>query len=174
MDQVEKTPLFSHSLCMLAKDTLDVCRSGTFTLGTGESLTGGLFGALFTSIPGASSTFAGGIVVYQTGQKHKLLDVSSQTLDEFGPVSYQCAREMAIGVQRRLGVDCAIVSTGVAGPSRDEFDVAVGKVFVAAACKSNLEVFEYSFNPHFGRQGIRIETLSKGLSDSLAFFKHCV
>lgn len=174
MDQVGETQLFSESLCDCARDILGFCHNNSFILGTGESLTGGLLGALFTSIPGASETYAGGFITYQTEQKRQLIDVSDGTLRKYGPVSEQCAQEMARGVQNRLNVECVIVTTGVAGPSRDEFGVPVGIVFVAAACGDSLQTFKYSFDPESGRQGICMKTLCAGLSDSLAFFKRCV
>ena len=174
MDQVEKIPLFSDNLCNLAQDLLDFCFDHSCNLGTAESLTGGLIGALFTSIPGASATYAGGCVVYQTEQKHIQLDVSKHTLAHFGPVSEECAQEMVRGVQKRLGVECALITTGVAGPATDEFNVAVGTVYVAAAYGSHINVFNYAFDPELGREEIRLKTVSEGLSDSLAFFKSCV
>ncbi|MGB3734564.1 MAG: competence/damage-inducible protein A [Ilumatobacter sp.] len=94
---------------------LDLCRRRGLTLGTAESVTGGLVGARLTGIPGASDVFVGSIVSYATRIKQELLSVSD------GPVvSESAAREMAHGVRERLGVDVALSLTGVAGPAEQD------------------------------------------------------
>jgi nicotinamide-nucleotide amidase len=94
---------------------LDLCRQRGLTLGTAESVTGGLVGARLTGIPGASDVFVGSIVSYATRVKQDLLGVSD------GPVvSEAAAREMAHGVREKLGVDVALSLTGVAGPSEQD------------------------------------------------------
>ena len=94
---------------------LDLCRQRGLTLGTAESVTGGLVGARLTGIPGASDVFVGSIVSYATRIKQDLLGVSD------GPVvSEAAAREMAHGVREALGVDVALSLTGVAGPSEQD------------------------------------------------------
>lgn len=94
---------------------LDACRRRGFTLGTAESVTGGLVAARLTDIAGASDTFIGSIVSYATRVKQDLLGVSD------GPVvSEAAAREMAHGVRRALGVDVGLSLTGVAGPSEQD------------------------------------------------------
>ena len=94
---------------------LELCRRRGFTLGTAESVTGGLVGARLTGVPGASDVFVGSIVSYATRIKQDLLGVSD------GPVvSESAAREMAHGVRECLGVDVAISLTGVAGPAEQD------------------------------------------------------
>lgn len=94
---------------------LDLCRQRGLTLGTAESVTGGLVGARLTGVAGSSDVFVGSIVSYATRIKQDLLGVSD------GPVvSESAAREMAHGVRDRLGVDIALSLTGVAGPSEQE------------------------------------------------------
>lgn len=94
---------------------LDLCRQRGFTLGTAESVTGGLVGARLTGIAGASDVFVGSVVSYATRIKQDLLGVSD------GPVvSESAAREMAHGARDALGVDVALSLTGVAGPSEQD------------------------------------------------------
>lgn len=100
------------------------------TLATAESLTGGLVGDLITSVPGSSAFFLGGVIAYATDVKHALLDVSVETVKEYGVVSAQCAAEMAAGVLARTGATWAVSTTGVAGPDPQE-DKPVGLVYVA-------------------------------------------
>ena len=103
---------------------LDLLRDRGLSLGVAESLTGGLMGARFTSVPGASDVFRGGIVSYASEVKFSVLGVPE------GPVvSADAARAMAEGACRVLGADVALATTGVAGPSEQEGQ-PVGTVFL--------------------------------------------
>jgi nicotinamide-nucleotide amidase len=86
------------------------------TLACAESITGGGVGARLTSIPGASEVFVGSAVVYRNEAKMAVLGVSPETLAGPGPVSEECAREMAAGARRVFGSDLGLALTGAAGP----------------------------------------------------------
>ncbi len=106
---------------------IDMLRHRGFSLGVTESLTGGLMGARFTAVPGASDVFRGGIVCYASDVKFSLLGVPE------GPVvTAQAARFMAEGARRVLGADVALATTGVAGPAEQEGQ-PVGTVFLGLA-----------------------------------------
>jgi competence/damage-inducible protein CinA-like protein len=85
-------------------------------LACAESITGGGVGARITGVPGASEAFIGSAVVYTNEAKAGMLGVSSQTLEGPGPVSEECAREMAVGARRVFGADLGLSLTGAAGP----------------------------------------------------------
>jgi nicotinamide-nucleotide amidase len=86
------------------------------SLACAESITGGGVGARITSVPGASEVFLGSGVVYQNEAKVAVLGVSRETLEGPGPVSEECAREMAAGARRVFGSDLGLSLTGAAGP----------------------------------------------------------
>lgn len=86
------------------------------TLACAESITGGGVGARITSVPGASEVFVGSAVVYRNEAKRAVLGVSEDTLGRPGPVSEECAREMAAGARRVFGSDLGLSLTGAAGP----------------------------------------------------------
>jgi nicotinamide-nucleotide amidase len=86
------------------------------TLACAESITGGGVGARLTSVPGASEVFVGSAVVYTKDAKMSVLGVSPETLEGPGPVSEECAREMAAGARRVFGSDLGLALTGAAGP----------------------------------------------------------
>lgn len=102
------------------------------TVAVAESLTGGLIGAELTAMPGASATYAGGLVVYATDLKASLLGVAPHLLAAEGAVHPQVAAAMATGVRDRLGASYGLAVTGVAGPEPQD-GRAVGTVFVAVA-----------------------------------------
>jgi nicotinamide-nucleotide amidase len=86
------------------------------TLAAAESITGGGLGARITSVPGASAVFLGSAVVYAESAKRTILGVRAGTLADPGPVSAECALEMAAGARRLFGADVAVALTGAAGP----------------------------------------------------------
>jgi PncC family amidohydrolase len=88
------------------------------TIACAESLTGGGLGERITAVPGASAYFLGSAVTYSIEAKRSLLGVSRATLDGPGPVSRECAAEMASGARRVFGADLAVALTGAAGPER--------------------------------------------------------
>lgn len=104
------------------------------TVGCAESLTGGALADLLSGTPGASATFVGGVVSYATRIKRDLLGVTAAQV-----VSADCASQMALGVQRLLGVDWALATTGVAGPTKQD-DKPVGTVYLGLAGPSGVVV----------------------------------
>lgn len=116
------------------------------TIAVAESLTGGMVVAELVRTPGASATVLGGVVAYDTQLKHTLLDVDAELLAEAGPVHPEVARQMALGVRRRLAVrgrdaDVGLSTTGVAGPD-SQGAAAVGTVFLGFAVGERVEVTE--------------------------------
>jgi len=105
----------------------DLLLARRLTLGTAESLTGGLIASRLVDVVGASRWFRGGVVAYDPAVKHRVLEVPA------GPVvSEAAAAAMARGAVRALGADVGLGITGVAGPDAEE-GVAPGNVFVGLA-----------------------------------------
>ena len=102
------------------------------TLSVAESCTGGLISHYITSLSGASAFFVAGIVSYSEDAKKTLLGVSSKTIQHYGVVSEETAREMAEKVRLLTKTDYSISTTGNLGP-----DVLEGKerglIYIAAS-----------------------------------------
>ena len=103
------------------------------TLSIAESCTGGLVSSKFTDMPGISQVFDRAIVTYSNHAKTEELGVKKETLDAFGAVSEQTAREMAEGVRLVSGTDIGISVTGIAGPGGGTEEKPVGLVYTALA-----------------------------------------
>ena len=101
------------------------------TLATAESCTGGLLSKRITDVAGASAVFHMGVVTYANQAKEDLLGVSHQTLERWGAVSSQTAREMAQGIVRRSQADLGIGITGIAGPDGGTAEKPVGLIYIA-------------------------------------------
>lgn len=129
------------------------------TLGSTESLTGGLFASSAVDIPGASNTYKGSIIAYAKEVKVALVKVKEETINTYGIVSSKTAMEMAEGGQAQLGVDYCISFTGNAGPGVQD-SKAVGEVFIGLAFKDQCIVEHFNFNGT--RNEIRKATVNQG------------
>jgi nicotinamide-nucleotide amidase len=103
------------------------------TLATAESCSGGLIGSRLTDVPGSSAYYSGGLVAYCNDLKQRILGVDAATLERFGAVSEETAREMAVGALRVGNADLAVATTGIAGPDGGTPDKPVGTVAIAIA-----------------------------------------
>jgi nicotinamide-nucleotide amidase len=104
-------------------------------LATAESCTAGWIAKVLTDVPGSSQWFECGYVTYSDAAKVRDLDVSARTLAEFGAVSEQTAREMAMGALRVPKVSVALAVTGIAGPDGGTPEKPVGTVWLCAAAR---------------------------------------
>ena len=122
------------------KAILDLMAENALTLSVAESCTGGYISHLFTQHAGSSAVFQGGAVTYSNLLKKLILGVKESTLVEFGAVSEETVREMALGAIKNFGTDYAIAVTGVAGPDGGTAEKPVGTVWIAVANKNGVEV----------------------------------
>lgn len=108
------------------------------TLATAESCTGGQIAATITKVPGCSAYYKGSIVSYANEIKENLLGVNQEDLNSYGAVSKQVVEGMVIGVIKKMEVDYAIATSGIAGPEGGTDDKPVGTVWIAIASKDKL------------------------------------
>ena len=120
-----------------------IIRAKKQTLATAESCTGGLLGHRLTNIAGSSSFFMGGVISYSNEVKESLLNVDSQTLDEYGAVSSEVAKHMATGVRILFKTDYGISITGIAGPDGGTVDKPVGLVYIGLATRQKVMYKKY-------------------------------
>jgi nicotinamide-nucleotide amidase len=123
----------------------EILRSRKLTLAIAESFTGGLISDWITDIPGSSDYFLGSMTTYSNESKIRELGVSEEALKSFGAVSEQTAREMAMGVKRVFGADCAIATTGIAGPGGATKTKPVGLCYLSAVYNDKTFVKEFHF-----------------------------
>lgn len=94
----------------------NICKAKDITISVAESCTGGLLSHALTKNPGSSSFFECGYVTYSNSSKISLLNVSLKTIEKFGAVSEETAREMAIGAVKNSTAKYSVSITGIAGP----------------------------------------------------------
>ncbi len=125
------------------------------TLAVAESCTGGYISHLVTSVPGSSNYFKGGVTAYSNAVKQNLLGVSENSLVEFGAVSEQVSKEMALGVKKALQTDYAVATTGIAGPDGGTPEKPVGTVWIAVAGEKKVFATKFVFGDNRERNIVR-------------------
>jgi PncC family amidohydrolase len=123
------------------------------TVSVCESCTGGMLGAVITSVPGSSRYFVGGIIAYSDFLKSKVVGVRTGTLKRFGAVSPGVAKEMALAVKKKMLTDIGVGITGIAGPGGGTKKKPMGLVYIAVAMKNKVVVRRFTFKG--SRQKIR-------------------
>lgn len=104
-----------------------------------ESCTGGLASSLLTQVPGSSKVLDRSFVTYSNEAKQAMLGVSKSTLEKYGAVSEQTAKEMAKGALECSKAKSAVAITGVAGPSGGTQKKPVGTIWFAKADSKSVQ-----------------------------------
>lgn len=105
-------------------------KSNIIMVATAESCTGGLIAKMFTDVAGSSLFFERGLVTYSNESKMELLGVKRETLEKYGAVSEETAREMAEGLKKLSRAEINVSITGIAGPTGGTIEKPVGTVFI--------------------------------------------
>lgn len=136
------------------------------TLGVAESVTGGMICSTLIDVPGASQVIKGGIVAYTNYAKSKLLGVSTDLIERYSEYSATVAREMAMGIRRKLETDISIAVTGQANPPRDNMmeNSKTCKVYFCIIVIDKSYDFEMTI-PDEGRTNNRITIVSKVIEE---------
>ncbi len=126
-----------------------------------ESCTGGMVAAALTDLPGSSEMFDRGFVTYTNDAKIELLGVLPATLDAFGAVSEEIAREMAQGALARSDAQIAVSITGIAGPGGSDHKPE-GRVCFALATPTTVQAETKEFGA-LGRANVRLAARNHAL-----------
>lgn len=125
------------SITALAAQLGAILQAQNLMLVLAESCTGGMVSQYVTSIPGSSMWFDRAYITYSNQAKIEMLNVSHQTLKQYGAVSEQVAIEMAHGafnishnritnvnltkanLKSEININTTVAAsiTGIAGPS---------------------------------------------------------
>lgn len=133
-----------------------------WTISTAESLTGGTIASMISCVPGSSTYYKGSVVSYAVSVKETVLGVD---VNREGVVSEDTARQMAEGVVRVCDTDCAVATTGIAGPGGAEPGKPVGTVCMAVLTPQGL----WSQTCHF--EGDREDVILQSADAALLLLK---
>lgn len=137
--------------------------SNNLTISIAESLTGGMVSSELINYPGISSVFIEGCITYSNESKVNRLGVKKETLDKYGVVSKQTAREMALGIAKNFNTNIGLSTTGIAGPNGGSKEKPVGLVYMGIYINGNIIVKKYEFKGN--RQEIRKQATKELLNN---------
>lgn len=149
--------VFGENADRLEKKAVELIKKLGMNISTAESCTGGMIASRLIDVPGVSEIFKEGIVSYSNNAKMKRLGVKKETLEKYGAVSEETAREMVIG----LDSDIAIATTGIAGPDGGTPEKPVGLVYIGIRVKNDIYIEKRFFN------GDRMKVRERAVSQSL-------
>lgn len=124
----------------------NLLRERELTVAFAESCTGGNLAHRITQVPGSSAYFLGSVVSYSNDVKANVLGVSRSDLSQHGAVSSEVVTQMADGVCRLMRTDCAIATSGIAGPDGGTRFKPVGTVWMAARLQDKIVTECMHFN----------------------------
>lgn len=131
------------------------------TIATAESCTGGAIASALVEYAGVSKVFLDGCVTYSNESKIKRLGVKAETLEKYGAVSHETAKEMAEGAAKTAGTNIGLSTTGVAGPDGGTDDKPVGLVYIGLTIDGVTQTKECHFVGN--REKIRVRAVHRAL-----------
>jgi len=129
----------------IEKEVGALLRRKGLTLGVVESASGGLISHRITGVPGSSDYYKGSVTAYSNEVKIKVVGVRGETLNQYGAVSSEVAKEMAQGGKKLLAADICLADTGIAGPSGAAAGKAVGLFFIGLSHKGGTYSRKHNF-----------------------------
>lgn len=124
-------PYILRDLEEIAPDLIDMLRDKGLKLSTAESCTGGNIAHHLTLVAGCSDVYNGGAVTYSNDAKASILGVPANIIKEKGAVSEEVVRAMSEGACKAFATDCAVATSGIAGPGGGTDEKPVGTVWTA-------------------------------------------
>lgn len=146
--------IYSDHSETVAEVLLRVLGDRGLTVSTAESCTGGKVADMITAVAGSSKCYVGGVIAYSNKLKGRILAVPQVTLMKYGAVSRQTVKQMLDGIRTLTGSDCAIATSGIAGPSGGTGEKPVGRVYCGVYYPGNCVVRTHVFKG-FGREDVK-------------------
>ena len=152
----------------LEETVVELLAEKGFHITTAESCTGGMIAGTLVNVAGASEVLNEGYVTYSNEAKERLVRVSHQTLEQFGAVSEQTAREMAEGAARAAKAEAALSATGIAGPGGGTAEKPVGLVYIGCYLNGKTVTERHMF------AGSRMDVRKSATESALSLLKKCI
>ena len=140
-----------QDLVSKAEQVAAILKARRATLAVAESSTGGLVSAALLAVPGASSYFLGGAVVYTRLARTSLLDIPNSAMAGMRAATQAYALLLARTARQRFSATWALAESGATGPTGNRYGDPAGHACVAVVGSSE-----------------RAATLETGSADRLA------
>ena len=102
-------------------------------LAVAESSSGGLVSACLLSIPGASSFFIGGAVLYSYQIREQIVAMGKKEHKRYGGSTPELILDIALKFKEKTGADWVIGEGGAAGPAKSPYGHNAGYTALAVA-----------------------------------------
>lgn len=147
--------IYGEGNTSLEEEVAKIVVDKNMTIAVAESCTGGLVSSSLINYPGISSVFMEGCVTYSNEAKISRLGVKKETLDKYGAVSKETAKEMAEGIAKNFNTNIGLSTTGIAGPQGGSDEKPVGLVYIGIYINGKTTVKKFVFSGD--RQRIRVK-----------------
>lgn len=147
--------IYGEGNTSLEEEVAKIVVDKNMTIAVAESCTGGLVSSSLINYPGISSVFMEGCVTYSNEAKISRLGVKKETLDKYGAVSKETAKEMAEGIAKNFNTNIGLSTTGIAGPQGGSDEKPVGLVYIGIYINGKTTVKKFVFSGD--RQCIRVK-----------------
>lgn len=135
--EVFKSLLISDDSLRKEETLINLLKEKDEKISTAESVTGGLIASSIIDIDGASRVIEESFITYSDRIKEKTLNVSHETLEQYGAVSYECALEMLDGLHKLTNSNLCIISTGYANK---------GEIFLGLKYRDKKVIKKFKFS----------------------------
>ncbi len=169
---IERTALGNVAEASIERNVVDALIEKGWHISFAESCTGGLAVAKMVSVPDASKVLNASHVTYANSAKIDYLNVKASSIEQYGVVSEQVVKEMAIGVAERNNAEVGVGISGIAGPGGATAKKNVGMVCFGFYINGITYTYTIQFG-NIGRNNVRdasvdfvYETLQNLLTDS--------
>ena len=122
-----------NTLLPLAEKIATILKQRRQNIAVAESTTGGLISAALLSVPGASTYFVGGAVVYTLKARRAMLDLPDSAFAGIKSVTEEGAMILARAARTRFDVTWSIAEIGASGPTGNRYGDPAGHSCIAVA-----------------------------------------
>jgi nicotinamide-nucleotide amidase len=122
-----------QNLLPLAEKIAVMLKQRRENIAVAESTTGGLISAALLSVPGASSYFIGGAVVYTLKARRAMLEVPDSAFAGIKSITEEGAMILARAARTRFAVTWSIAEIGASGPTSNRYGDSAGHSCIAIA-----------------------------------------
>ena len=155
--------IYGEGETSLEEEVAKLLVNKNMTISVSESCTGGLVSSSLINYPGVSSVFMEGCITYSNEAKISRLGVKKETLDKYGAVSEETAKEMAEGIAKNFNTNIGLSTTGIAGPEGGSEEKPVGLIYIGIYINGETTVKKFVFNGN--RQSIRLRATKNLLNE---------
>src|SRR5262245_52547952 len=121
------------SLASLGSAVAALLRERKQTVAVAESSAGGLINTILVAVPGASTYYLGGAVIYTAASRAGLLQITPAEMKDMRSASEPFAQLMARRVREKMHATWGLAETGATGPLGNRYGDAPGHACLAVS-----------------------------------------